>query len=438
MTDSDGTGAGLQIAGRGSGPGSTASGGLWAVYLGVSWTWCIGMFLPALLWRDFGVWGFVVFALPNIVGASAMGLVMRSPRSSTAFLERHRWACFAFSAITVGFQVFFAAWVARVMGGGIWHAGWVLCAAAALLSRGGPRVLRAATLFGLAVWVVSVATLVTTVVREGDAGMLPEVVEWTGVLPGHHLVPLAMVCLLGFGLCPYLDRTFHRARIEAGTGAVRVFGLGFGFFFAAMIAGTLLTAPLLVWIVGATGGVGGQAVGRLLVALFAAHTLPQLVYTVWLHGCEARGNRERLALAVLGLAVGLGVVLAGAGPLVRQYGGEAGWANPLFGGEVVYRGFMAFYGLVFPAYVAIVSWPVKDGGAVVDRRRVLLMALVVLAAVWFYWTGFVERRTWWVAVGVLVVVAGKVISRRFDPTLQRATPAAPPLVNSRAVRPDGL
>ena len=26
----------------------------WAIYLGMSWTWCIGMFLPVLLIRDFG------------------------------------------------------------------------------------------------------------------------------------------------------------------------------------------------------------------------------------------------------------------------------------------------------------------------------------------------------------------------------------------------
>ncbi|MDP1661953.1 MAG: hypothetical protein Q8L55_08555 [Phycisphaerales bacterium] len=368
------------------------------------------MFLPALLWRDYGVWSFAAFALPNIVGAAAMGLVMRSPRASSVFLERHRWACFAFSAVTVAFQVFFAAWVARVMGGGFWHAGWLLCVAALLLSRGGPSMLRTATLVGLAVWVVSVATLATTVARESGAGMLPEVVEWTGVLPGHHLVPLAMVCLLGFGLCPYLDRTFHRARIEAGTRAVRVFGIGFGFLFAVMIAGTLLTAPLLVWIVGATGGAGGQAVGRLLVALFAAHTLPQLVYTVWVHGCETRGNAERIGLAAVGLIVGLAVVLAGAGPLVRQYGWDIGWANPLFGGEVVYRGFMAFYGLVFPAYVAVVAWPMGDGGRVVARRNILILGAVLLVAGWFYWAGFVERHTWWVAGGVAVVVLGSIVA----------------------------
>ena len=38
----------------------------WAAYLGMSWTWCIGMFLPVLLIRDYGIWGFVVFAVPTL------------------------------------------------------------------------------------------------------------------------------------------------------------------------------------------------------------------------------------------------------------------------------------------------------------------------------------------------------------------------------------
>src|ERR1051325_4731620 len=48
----------------------------WAIYLGMSWTWCIGMFLPVLLVRDYGVWASVVFAVPNVLGAAAMGWVL--------------------------------------------------------------------------------------------------------------------------------------------------------------------------------------------------------------------------------------------------------------------------------------------------------------------------------------------------------------------------
>lgn len=366
------------------------------------------MFLPALLWRDFGYCSFLIFAVPNVVGAAALGLVMKSPEASRAFMERHRWACWGFSAVTVAFQVFFGAWVARVMGGGVWNLGWVLCVVATQLSGGGARTRRATIVVGFAVWLVSLVTIGLTVVREGQAGLLPEIVEWPGALPVHELVPLAMVCVLGFGLCPYLDRTFHRARIETGAKSVRAFSLGFGFFFALMIVGTLLTAPLLLWIAGASGG---QAVGRLLIALFATHTLPQLVYTCWVHGGEAQGRSERVGLAVVGLAVGLAALLVSDDLRHRAFGNETGWANPLLGGEVVYRCFMAFYGLVFPAYVAIVAWPVEKGGRVIARQTVMVFVAVLLLAVWFYWAGFVERHTWQVAIGVGVVVVGAVVAR---------------------------
>jgi len=311
--------------------------------------------------------------------------------------------------VTVAFQTFFAAWVARVMGGGVWYLAPVLCAVGAL----GVGKRRWAFAVAAAMWVVSLAAIAVTVAREGEAGLLPELASWPGALPRQEIVPLAMVCVLGFMLCPYLDRTFHRARIETAGDSGRAFSLGFGLVFALMIAGTLLTAPVLVWVVSPSGNAGGLAAGRVLIALFAAHTLPQLVFTCWVHGMEGESAAERAGLGFAALLAGLGVLVSG-DCLLRPYGWTGPgreWANPLFGGEVAYRCFMAFYGLAAPAYVAIVSWPVKLGGAEVRRARVVVFAVVVLAAVWFYWVGFVERRTWWVAVGVGMVVVGKLAGR---------------------------
>ena len=62
---------------------------LWAIYLASSWTWCIGMFLPVLLVRDYGIWGWIVFAVPNVLGAAAMGWVLRSRSSSRHILIAH-------------------------------------------------------------------------------------------------------------------------------------------------------------------------------------------------------------------------------------------------------------------------------------------------------------------------------------------------------------
>ena len=86
---------------------------LWAIFLGISWTWCIGMFLPVLLVRDYGVWGWVVFAIPNVIGAAAMGWVMRRIVDEKLFYLSHFYAAHAFSTITIAFHLFFMFWVIR-------------------------------------------------------------------------------------------------------------------------------------------------------------------------------------------------------------------------------------------------------------------------------------------------------------------------------------
>src|SRR5947209_822212 len=89
---------------RSSGPTSVLG---WAVFLGMSWTWCIGMFLPVLMVRDYGVWGWIVFTVPNVIGAAAMGVVLRDAAASERTVAHHPTACAAFSAVTILFQVMF-------------------------------------------------------------------------------------------------------------------------------------------------------------------------------------------------------------------------------------------------------------------------------------------------------------------------------------------
>src|SRR5437588_1246526 len=84
---------------------------LYAVFLAVSWTWCIGMFLPVILVREYGVWGWIIFAVPNVIGAAAMGWVIRSTERSEAIVRAHHAALAAFSFVTVSFQIFFAFWI---------------------------------------------------------------------------------------------------------------------------------------------------------------------------------------------------------------------------------------------------------------------------------------------------------------------------------------
>ena len=75
------------------------------------------MFLPVLLVRDMGIWGWIVFAVPNVVGAAAMGWVLSRPDQSRQMVRDHLPACAAFSAVTIAFHVFFLLWfVPRLVG----------------------------------------------------------------------------------------------------------------------------------------------------------------------------------------------------------------------------------------------------------------------------------------------------------------------------------
>src|SRR6187397_1723561 len=89
----------------------------WAAFLACSWTWCIGMFLPVLLVRDYGGWGWIVFAVPNVIGAAAMGWILRSGEISRRIVENHRVACLSFSAVTILFHVLFTGWVIQRLAG---------------------------------------------------------------------------------------------------------------------------------------------------------------------------------------------------------------------------------------------------------------------------------------------------------------------------------
>src|SRR5436853_7285427 len=90
----------------------------WAFFLACSWTWCIGMFLPVLLVRNWGIWAWVVFAVPNVIGAAAMGFVIRSRQQSEDLLINHRIAVAFFSLITIAFHIYFVYWFVshRLMG----------------------------------------------------------------------------------------------------------------------------------------------------------------------------------------------------------------------------------------------------------------------------------------------------------------------------------
>ena len=90
------------------------------------------MFLPVLLVRDHGLWGWVVFAVPNVVAPRRWAWVLRDAAASERFVHRHRGACRAFSRVTIAYHIFFAMWmIERLKGWGLLTLG--ICIVAALL-----------------------------------------------------------------------------------------------------------------------------------------------------------------------------------------------------------------------------------------------------------------------------------------------------------------
>lgn len=300
---------------------------LWAFYLGSSWTWVIGMMLPVMLVRDYGWMGFAAFAVPNVVGAAAMGFFVRSRKASQLFVAKHARACQWFTGITVAFQLYVAAWW---LPEGLGFASVLLLVIA--VAAGSVLGLRKGSwaLLALAagVGVLSLGAF-SFAVRLPDA--------FTGLsgptrLQAIDLWALGAATCFGFALCPYLDLTFHRARqstdIPTGRAA---FAVGFGGVFACMILFTLGYSAV-VWPTLQAGAAGGEAaIPGVWRALLGIHLSVQIAFTLLVHFRESQDNPKasvgRLAgLAGAGLVAGLGVRLI-PGDTVQTVLAGVGWSH---------------------------------------------------------------------------------------------------------------
>lgn len=367
---------------------------LWGAYLACSWTWCIGMFLPALLLRDMGWPGFLIFAIPNGVGAAAMGWVIQSRVDSVRFVEKHAVAVWWFSAITLAFHFFWILWIANFLRIAFQIPGAYLVGVAGLgaafvfISGIATRTARAPqlalVLLGVGLTVLA-ATFVLPDVQESNAALLASA--------PRSAAPLWMlpVMIFGFVLCPYLDITFHHARQQLGSrnnGRVG-FTLGFVGFFAFMI---LLTTRYSGAIIGALNGDDfAQIPTPWLASGILLHILCQWLFTVRVHldrigTLPGSGSKQPLLLA---LVVSSAVV----GYFAVKLPSHAG----LSGGEMIYRCFMGAYGLVFPAYLL---YRVKA-----SRNRATLWIAIAIALPLFG-LGFIERQTIWLIPGLGIVLIG--------------------------------
>lgn len=398
-------------------PRAAGSPVAWSIYLATSWTWCIGMFLPVLLIRDLGLLSWLVFAIPNVLGAAAMGWVL-SRRGSVDLVTHpaHAHATKLFSAVTGAFNLFFLLWLVTGPGANLVPVAMTAAAVTAVLVMLSPK----HPLFAAAaVWLCSIAMGIWLVVLAGfHLPSLAPVGSTENEPPIRELLALAPVCILGFLLCPYLDLTFHRARqaVSQSAGSL-TFTLGFGFFFLSMIVLTPLYAHLFLsskWTMD-PGPLQAAAAVPLVI-----HLASQLIFTVLVHHIELMptgpSSPRRAVIWAWGPWELLLVALAiGAFLLARLIPDYAGLAGP----ELLYRAFMSFYGLIFPIYVlfcVIPMSPRSSFGALCDTSprvgaKLLAAGVTALLATPAYWMGFIERQYEALPLGVLIILAGWAITR---------------------------
>lgn len=326
------------------------------------------MFLPIIMLHRYGWAGFLVFAIPNVIGCAAFGYIVRNRQRSIALICRHRWAMIAFSAVTIAFQLFFAGFItmrlrwsmdAIELMPAVLACGMVFICGA-LLSALPMRALPVA-----AVLVYAISITAFTQIGTDALQVLPPTDAGHSML---DLLCLAPTIVFGFLLCPYLDLTFHRALRESPS---RHAFLIFGITFAVMIVMTVAYWPLR------SEPLSQLFNGSLLAQqLLLAHLSAQLIFTVAVHMREMR-----IALFDVPLVKRAALQAAPiASVLLLAVAAALGWSYQV--NESNYLRFLAFYGLIFPAYVLVFIGPWKAKALNPANLARLLIIIAALAPVY--------------------------------------------------------
>jgi hypothetical protein len=362
----------------------------WATYLACSWTWCIGLFLPVLLVREFGTLGFLVFAVPNVVGAALMGALLPSANASAELAHMHRPALVVFSVVTIAFHLFFSTWMLPRLVGPIGPV-FVLALAALLLSAAMRRRDSIDLIAAAVVFAITVGVALFGVRRWLDF-------SWAPASDPVAIAALAPVCAFGFLLCPYLDLTLHRARQRTSPVGGRIaFGLGFCVLFLCVIALSYGYARPLA------PAVDAEAAKRLVKAFawpLGLYMALQIAYTVAIHVVEVIPDAKAAGGGQLAIA-GVAIAVATAAGLASNRGALL---LGLDAGEVIYRCFMGFYGLFFPAYVWLCMLHRSP-----SRRALFVCATSTLVALPLFFMGFVQGRMILLVPGVAVVLLARLV-----------------------------
>jgi hypothetical protein len=344
----------------------------WGLFLACSWTWCVGMYLPRILLERHGWWGFIAFAIPNIIGCSAFGYLVRNGARSRAMIERHRTAMTWFSIITIAFHIMFLTlliqWLTPDWSHVWWWRPWLVPIALLIASAMSVLSDRAWLIYAALMYFLSILAFIII----GTRGA--EWIDWYGEFGRTPLVYLFPVMIFGFALCPYLDLTFHRAiQLSPSRHSFAIFGITF----AAMIVLTCF-----MWFTPGYASVPLLALG---------HIVGQSIFTMGAHarevmqvgaiplpgsfGSRGRGRRWLLiAAAILAML---------AGPIAGQFDNAPAAADDL------YLRYLVFYALVFPLYVFLFIGPWR----MFDQMRAgrIVYLLLVLLSLPAYELGFIHH-----------------------------------------------
>lgn len=325
------------------------------------------MFLPVILIDRYGWAGFFIFAIPNVIGCSVFGYVLKTPERSKALVERYHGALASFAVVTVAFHTFFLAIVARYFISELptW---WMVVLPAIVLCAG-----LLVSFLPNKLWPILAAMVWCTSVGIGISLWPGSIhVEAAPTHPWQEVIWLLPITTFGFFLCPYLDPTLHKALQSSPS--KHSFGV-FGLTFALMIGLTCLYRDAMV-------------VG--LATLIVVHIISQATFTIsahiregWL--CEIKSRRLLFAIGTI-IACGVAILVAH-----RSHETIQGMADD-------YLRFFVFYGLIFPGLVATFIWTKRKFTLV----RGVLFTLAALLSLPLLEAGYIGSSTWLCILPVVV------------------------------------
>ncbi len=334
----------------------------WGLYLASSWTWCIGMFLPVVLLERFGWQGFMMFAIPNVIGCAAFGYVLKTPERSKALVQKYGNLMGLFSIATIAFHALFVVLMlniheldeyARYVFYGI-----LFCVFSSVFLS--PRVWM---LLGSACFLTSLCLGIS---------LLPVELQPEASRPWQDVIWLLPITTFGFLFCPYLDPTFHRALQESPS--KHSFGV-FGVAFSTMIVITCLYS---------------ETVLHTLPFVLAAHLLVQATFSIIAHfreGGLAWKSQKAFTLLLL-VSVSIAMLFAAQNKADIQSHIED------------YLRFFVFYGLIFPGLVVVFMWTGKR----MNWLRVSLFGLVALFSMPLLESAYIGETPWLAVFPVVILL----------------------------------